>query len=248
MPPISWSRRWNGPTAGCWTPKTLLSSRTTLLCNSTSALEIQKVGLAEEEVRDDPLLLAGASRQVIIGPLHVRLSKGAREGTEDLNLDLQARLTAFTREEELDLVVGRLERAVELSAGDPNAVLVDHAPDLPVLPELPTQERTKHRGPFPQPPRSPHRKRLVGEAAVERRPRRDPSPSGGAVFDGAKRLTATVVDVECVQTHLQLLLPPLLDLARELALQVPLGVSHSRRVVSEKADVAVDLRHPNQLL
>ena len=56
------------------------------------------------------------------------------------------------------------------------------------------------------------------------------------------------MDVECVQTHLQLLLPPLLDLARELALQVPLGVPHSRRVVSEKADVAVDLRHTSQLL
>ena len=51
-----------------------------------------------------------------------------------------------------------------------------------------------------------------------------------------------------VQADLQPLLPPLLDLARELSLQVPLGVSHSRRVVSKEADVAVDLSHTSQLL
>ena len=89
---------------------------------------------------------------------------------------------------------------------------------------------------------------LVAFAAKPGHKCRDPSPSGGAVFDGAVRLATAVVDVERVELDLQLLLPPLLDLACQLALQVPLRVAHSCCVGGEKADVAVDLRHPNQLL
>ena len=72
---------------------------------AADALELEEVGLAKEEVRDDPLQLARASRQVIIGPLHVRLSEGAREGAEDLNLDSQARLPALSSQQERQLAV-----------------------------------------------------------------------------------------------------------------------------------------------
>ena len=104
MPPISWSRRWNGaPHGGLLDSKHLEVQPHHLLPQlhqprrralfhardrravvvavasvAADALELEEVGLAEEEVRDDPLLLAGASRQVIIGPTHVRLPESAR--------------------------------------------------------------------------------------------------------------------------------------------------------------------------
>ena len=53
------------------------------------------------------------------------------------------------------------------------------------------------------------------------------------------------MDVERVKTDPQPLQAPLFNLARELPLQVPLGVCHRSRVAGEVADVAVDLRHAN---
>ena len=130
MPPISWSRRWNGPRAGCWTPNTSRSSRTALFRNSTShlaarfstlhardrravvvavasvrpdAFELVELDLVEEEVWDDPLLLTRASAQVIFDLPHVRLAQRTCEGPENLNLDGHARLPALASQEVLDL-------------------------------------------------------------------------------------------------------------------------------------------------